>query len=137
MSQAGTHDNSIELRWTGDLAFEAERAGFRTSIDGDQNGGPSPVGLLIESVAACAAIDVVLILRKGRQDLRGLAVTATAERADSQPRYVTRLAFEFRVAGEVGPAKARRAVQLSFEKYCSVYHSLRPDIELEWSVEMD
>ncbi len=126
--------DEIQLEWTGDLKFTARRDGFDTPIDGDQETAPSPVGLLIESVAACAAIDVVIILKKGREDLTGLSVTARATRAETPPRYVKRLQFEFRAFGEVDEAKARRAVMLSFEKYCSVYHSLRKDIELEWSL---
>lgn len=129
--------DQIRLEWNGDLKFTGERAGFETAIDGDQDVAPSPVGLLIESVAACAAIDVVLILQKGREDLEGLSVTADATRAENPPRYVTRLEFEFRVRGDVDEAKARRAVMLSFEKYCSVYHSLRKDIELEWNLIME
>ena len=130
-------DDEIQLEWTGDLQFTAERAGFATSIDGDEKTAPSPVGLLIEAIAACAAIDVVLILKKGRQDLTGLSVSARATRAETPPRYVERLRFEFRLLGDVEEAKARRAVMLSFEKYCSVYHSLRKDIELEWSATLN
>lgn len=130
-------DDEIQLEWTGDLRFTAERAGFATAIDGDEEAAPSPVGLLIEAVAACAAIDVVLILKKGRQDLTGLSVSTRATRAETLPRYITRLRFEFRLLGDVDEAKARRAVRLSFEKYCSVYHSLRKDIELEWSVTLN
>ena len=127
----------IHLEWTGDLAFTAERAGFETPIDGDQRTAPSPVGLLLEAVAACVAIDIVLILQKGRQDLTGLSVAVGATRAETSPRYLKRLHFEFRVAGDVDEAKARRAVMLSFERYCSVYHSLREDIELEWNLALD
>ncbi|WP_419950929.1 OsmC family protein [Candidatus Palauibacter sp.] len=125
------------LRWDGGLEFTAERAGFETRIDGDQRVAPSPVALLVEAVAACAAIDVVHILRKGRQPLTGLSVTTRFRRAETAPRYVRGLTFEFRLAGQVDEAKARRAVMLSFEKYCSVYHSLRKDMELEWSLTLN
>lgn len=133
MSLEGTPDET-QLRWDGDLRFTAERAGFETRIDGDQRVAPSPVAVLVEAVAACAAIDVVHILAKGRQQLTGLSVTTRFRRADSQPRYVRGLKFQFRLSGDVDEAKARRAVMLSFEKYCSVYHSLRQDMDLEWSL---
>lgn len=126
-----------QLRWDGGLRFTAERAGFETPIDGDQQVAASPVALLVEAVAACAAIDVVHILEKGRQPLTGLSVTTRFDRAETQPRYVTGLEFEFRVAGRVDEAKARRAVMLSFEKYCSVYHSLRKDMELNWTLTLN
>ena len=93
--------------------------------------------MLLESIAACSASDVVEILRKGRQDLRGLEVRARGRRRDEYPRYFTRLEFDFVVSGDVDPEKAERAVALSFEKYCSVFHTLRKDIELEWSVSVE
>ena len=128
--------DEIRLDWSEDLKFTARRAGMETSIDGDQETAPSPVTLLLESVAACAAIDIVMILEKGRQDLRAMSVTVRATRAESPPRYVKRLHFAFEISGDVDEAKARRAVMLSFEKYCSVYHSLRKDIELEWEISL-
>ncbi|MGH7541133.1 MAG: OsmC family protein, partial [Gemmatimonadota bacterium] len=90
--------------------------------------------LLVASLAACSAADVVDILRKGRQDVRGLEVGTRAERRVDPPRRLTRVAMEFRVYGDVDPKKAERAAALSFEKYCSVYHSLRDDIALDWTV---
>ena len=125
------------LTWDGDLTFTAEHAGFSTRIDGDLKQAPSPVALLVESVAACAAIDVVIILRRGRQEPTDLSVTTRYGRADEAPRYVKSLAFDFRLRGEVDDAKAKRAVALSFEKYCSVFHSLREDTELTWNLEVN
>ncbi len=124
--------DEIYLEWNGDLKFTAERAGFQTSIDGNEETGPSPVGLLMESVAACAAIDVVVILKKGKEELESLTVETRALRAKDSPQFIKRLQFTFHLSGSVDEAKARRALQLSFEKYCSVYYSLRRDIVLEW-----
>ena len=124
----------IKLEWNGGQRFTGLRLGFETPIDGQQRAGPNPVALLIEAIAACTAIDVVLILEKGRQDIRAFSVVARGTRQDEVPRYLTRLAFEFELEGDIEEAKARRAVMLSFEKYCSVFNSLRKDIELEWSV---
>lgn len=129
--------DEIRVDWSSGLKFTGHRAGFETAIDGDQEVGPSPVGLLLESVAACAAIDVVFILEKGREPMTGLSVTTHAERAEQAPRFVKRLQFDFNLTGAVDESKARRAVRLSFEKYCSVFHSLRQDIELEWSLTLN
>lgn len=129
--------DGIQVRWDGGLKFSADRADHETRIDGDEGIAPSPVALMVESVAACAAIDVVVILRKGRQELTGLSVRARARRADASPRYVKGLQFDFHVSGDVDEAKARRAVMLSFERYCSVYHSLRKDMELEWTLTLN
>jgi putative redox protein len=127
----------IRLEWTGDESFIGYRDGHETVIDGNAKVGPNPVALLIESIAACAAVDVVMILEKGRQSIEGLNVTTRASRMDDPPRYLRRLVFEFVIRGKVDEAKARRAVMLSFEKYCSVFHSLRKDIDLEWSIQME
>ncbi len=78
--------------------------------------------------------DVVDILGKGRQNLEGLRLKVLAERMDDPPRYVRSMRFEFEISGQVEEAKAERAVQLSFDKYCSVFHSLRTDIEVESSI---
>jgi putative redox protein len=92
------------------------------------------MNLLLEAVAGCLAIDTIDILQKGRQEPTGLRVTARGERRSEPPRRFTSLELEFEIDGDVDPKKAERAVQLSFDTYCSVYHTLREDIELDWSV---
>jgi putative redox protein len=124
------------LEWRGDLRFEAHAGEATTAIDGDGAAGPSPVNLMLESLGACAAADVVDILRKGRQDIRGMAVKVSAERRAESPRHVKRLEMKFRIKGAVDLEKAQRAVDLSLEKYCSVFHSMRMDISLDVEVEV-
>ena len=82
------------------------------------------------ALAGCMAMDVVHVLRKGRHDLRGLTVGLTAGRADEDPRRFTSVALEFTITGNVPPEPIQRAIDLSRQKYCSVWHSLRQDIEL-------
>lgn len=128
----------IELEWRGEGSrFVGEREGVRTEIDGSGTAGASPVALLLEALAACSAADVVEILHKGRQELRGLRVTARGERRPEPPRYFTRIELLFRIAGAVERKKAERAVELSLGKYCSVSHTLRRDLDLEWSIELE
>jgi putative redox protein len=74
------------------------------------------------------AMDVVHILRKGRHHLRGLRADLSGERADEQPRRFTAITLQITVNGEIPQDAVDRAVQLSHEKYCSVWHSLRQDI---------
>jgi putative redox protein len=125
----------ISVEWAGKgLEFTGHSGPQEKKIDGNAESGPNPVALLLESTAACMAIDVVDILGKGRQDLDGLRLKVLAERMDDPPRYVRSMRFEFEVSGEVDEAKAERAVQLSFDKYCSVFHSLRTDIEVESAI---
>ena len=125
----------VSVIWTGEgLEFTGRRAEHETPIDGDGRTGPNPVALMLEAAAACMAIDVVDILLKGRQDLRDLSVRTLARRMDEPPRYVTWIRFEYELSGDVDPAKADRAVALSLEKYCSVFHSLRKDLEVETDI---
>lgn len=120
-------ERSVTLRWTGGQRFEGRNAaGAETSVDGGGESGASPVELLLEAVAACSGIDVVEILRKGRQEVEGLEVEAAGTRREEPPRRYTSLRFLFRVSGDVDPEKAERAVSLSLETYCSVFHSLDP-----------
>ena len=127
----------VRVEWQRDgLRFTGHRDDHVTPIDGRAESGPNPVALLLEAVGSCMAIDVVDILKKGRQDLTGLSLRVLARRMDDPPRYVTWARFEFEIAGDVERAKAERAVQLSFEKYCSVFHSLRKDLEVESEVSL-
>ncbi len=127
--------DEISVEWVGQgLEFIGHRGPHETKIDGHAQNGPNPVALLLESTAACMAIDVVDILGKGRQRLEGLRLKVLAERMDEPPRYVRSMRFEFEISGEVEEAKAERAVQLSFDKYCSVFHSLRTDIDVESAI---
>lgn len=134
---AGARDVSVELDWSGDLRFRARADGWSTELDGDAERATSPVQMLLESVGGCAAVDVVHILRKGRQEPEGLDVRVSADRADGHPRRLTRLEVHFELTGDVEEEAAERAARLSFEKYCSCYHSLREDIELDYSVAVD
>ena len=129
--------NEISLEWIDGLRFEGWAGTAKVDIDGDGERGTSPVNLLLESVGACAAADVVDILEKGRQKLTGMTVRVTADRREETPRYVKRLYMTFRIEGDVDSSKAQRAVDLSLEKYCSVFHSLRMDLNVETEIELD
>ncbi|MCL7990125.1 MAG: OsmC family protein [marine benthic group bacterium] len=124
------------MEWKGEFRFEGRADEARTVIDGDGQVGPSPVNLLLESVGACTAIDVVDILQKGRQEIRAMSVEVGAERRDEVPRAVTALFLRFRIEGDVAKARAQRAVDLSLEKYCSVFHSLRMDVSVDTELEI-
>jgi putative redox protein len=125
----------IEATWRGGQRFAARgRADVPIVLDGEAAAGPSPMEALLAALAACAAVDVVDILRKGRQDVTGLRVTFRGERREEHPRRFTRIEGEFRIAGTVDPAKADRAVRLAVERYCSVRATLDPALPVEWRV---
>ena len=82
-------------------------------------------------------IDVVMILEKMRVGFQGLSVSIDGERVAEPPRYFDRVRILFRVRGDVPRDKAERAVRLSFEKYCSVFHTLRQDIDIVAETEIE
>lgn len=126
----------VDLVWTGDLVFDGSAGPARLTLDGDQRVGPSPMQALAAALAGCMAIDVVTILRKGRHDLRGLHAHLTARRAEEPPRRVVAVDLRFTIEGPVPPEAVARALALSREKYCSVWHSLRPDIAFDVAAEI-
>ena len=122
----------VTLRWTRDLVFDSTIAsGPGPVLDSEGEAGASPVQALALALGSCMAVDVVMILQKGRHDLRGLVVKVIGTRADGPPSYFTGFTIEYTVTGPVPEAAIQRAVELSREKYCSVWHSLRRDTPLE------
>ena len=87
---------------------------------GGRNLAPRPMEALLAGTGGCTAYDVVLILRRGRHDVRGCSVKLSAERADKEPKVFTKMHLHFTVTGKGLPAAAvERAIALSHEKYCS------------------
>lgn len=119
---------TLELTWDRELIFHGVSAAARITLDSAGKAGPSPVQTLAFALAGCMGMDVVHILRKGRFDLRGLKITLAAERAPEDPHRITAVTIEFSVTGAVPEAQVQRAIDLSHEKYCSVWHSMRQDI---------
>jgi putative redox protein len=124
---------TVALEWKGGLRFAADTPAGELLVDGDSAAGPSPVQLLAFAVAGCMAADLVHILERSRVPPRGVRVIFTGERAERDPRRFFRIGLRFEVTGNVPADKIERALTLSRETYCSVWHSLRPDIEFETS----
>ena len=124
-------DVAARIRWTGGGRFTGmDSRGYETLIDGDHESAPSPVDLLLESIGACAAVDVVSILEKVRTPASRLEVTVEADRHSPAPRYLVRTSINFDIWGNcIKPEKAARAVHLSVVKYCSIFNSLRTDMK--------
>jgi putative redox protein len=120
----------VSLFWEGDLRFRAASETAEIVLDGDSAAGPSPVQLLAFSLAGCMAIDVIVTLRKGRHPVTALSVKLAGTRADNPPRRFLAMRLDFEIRGSVPAPAVERAIQLSRDKYCSVWHSLRQDIEL-------
>jgi putative redox protein len=119
---------TLELIWEHDLVLRGRSGDASIVLDSAGQAGPSPVQALAFALAGCMGMDVVHILRKGRFDLRGLKISLTADRAPEDPHRITAVAIDFMVTGDVPKDQVRRAIDLSHDKYCSVWHSMRQDI---------
>ena len=119
---------TLELIWEHDLVMNGRSGDATMVLDSAGKAGPSPVQALAFAVAGCMGMDVVYILQKGRQDLKGLKLSLSAERAQEDPHRVTALTIDFTVTGDIPKDQIQRAIDLSHDKYCSVWHSMRQDI---------
>ena len=132
------------VRWTGDgMSFIAETgSGHLVTMDGAPDGGgrnlaPRPMEMVLLGTGGCAAYDVVLILQRGRHQVRGCQVKLLADRAPDDPKVFTRIEMQFTVRGKTLSRDAvLRAVQLSHEKYCSATAMLAKTAEITHSVQI-
>jgi putative redox protein len=125
------------------MAFVAETgSGHLLTMDGAPDGGgrnlaPRPMETLLAGAGACTAYDVVLILQRGRHDIRGCRVKVSAERAATDPKVFTKINTHFIVSGRGVPeAAVQRAIELSHEKYCSATVMLAKTAEVTTSYEI-
>ena len=125
------------VSWTGaagtrsGMGFVAETGSGHTLVmdgapdaakpeNGGQNLAPRPMETVLAGTGGCTAYDVVLILKRGRHDVRGCSVKLTTERAETDPKVFTTIHMHFTLTGKNLPATAiERAIAMSHEKYCS------------------
>lgn len=133
------------VKWMGmdGMAFAAETgSGHIALMDGAPEGGgrnlaPRPMELVLAGAGGCTAYDVVLILKRSRQEITGCEVALKAERAETDPKVFTRIHFHFTVRGKGLKADAvERAIKLSAEKYCSASIMLGKTAEIthDWEI---
>jgi len=126
----------IDLEWQEGLRFRGRSGGTEVVLESPPREGFSPVQALGFGLAGCMAMDVASILERGRLDLRGLRAHLVATRAAEHPRRILTVDLGFEVAGDIPPDRVERAIALSRERYCSVWHSMREDIELKTHFEV-
>lgn len=131
------------VRWGEGMSFIAETgSGHIVAMDGAPEGGgrnlaPRPMEMVLLGTGACTAYDVVLILKRGRQDITGCTAKLQADRAETDPKVFTRINFHFTVTGRnLKPEAVERAIKLSAEKYCSASIMLGKTAEIThtWEV---
>lgn len=133
-----THaDVNLLLEWNQDLQFRATgSSGNSILLDGDSKSSISPMESLLAAFCACMASDVVMILQKMRADFNGIKITASAQRNPEPPKFFRKIELTFSVIGNIARDRVEHAIALSFERYCSVFHSLRKDIEVTHNIEI-
>ena len=125
------------------MGFVAQTgSGHFLTMDGAADGGgnnlaPRPMETVLAGTGCCTAYDVVLILKRGRHDVRGCQVKLTAERAPGDPKVFIKISFHFVVSGrDLPPAAVERAIALSHERYCSATAMLARTAAIETSFEV-
>jgi putative redox protein len=132
------------IKWAENAAFIGETgSGHAIVIDGPQeiggrNLGPRPMELMLLSVGACSAVDVVMILKKARQAITDCYVEVDSRRAETDPKVFTDIQLKFVVTGKsLSENHVKRAVELSAEKYCSASIMLKKgDVNITHSYEI-
>ena len=120
----------------------ATGSGHFLTMDGASDGGghnlaPRPMETVLAGTGGCTAYDVVLILQRGRHDVRGCEVKVSAERAPSDPKVFTRIHMQFKLSGRGLPeAAVARAIALSHERYCSASIMLAKTAEITTGFEL-
>jgi putative redox protein len=121
------------LKWDKDLIFVGmTQQGYEIEFDAQAQWGCKPTEALLLSLAGCMGIDVVMFLQKMRVQLASFKVELAGERNPTPPQYFKTIEMVFYMAGKnLNPEKVDRAISLSRAKYCSVYNSLRKDLEMK------
>ncbi len=125
-------ENKGFLTWENDLVFTARIRGYQFEYDPKAQEGCWPTDTLLMSLAGCLAIDVVTFLQKMRAVISKFKIEVNGERNPDPPQYYKFVELIIHISGEnITPRKMDRCISLSQEKYCSVYHNLRPDMEVK------
>ena len=132
------------IRWNEGMSFVAESgSGHAMVIDGapehgGRNLGPRPMETVLMGTGACTAFDVVMILKKARQPVTDCVVEIEAERAETEPRVVTKIHLHYRIKGDgLDPKKVKNAVELYKEKYCSATIMLAKTAAISYAITID
>jgi putative redox protein len=129
----------IRATWKGDRLFDTGKpSGPQALIDGDGKQGQSPPEALLSALITCAGVDLVDYLAKRRTPVATLTMDVTGHRRHDPPRRYEHIIITFSVTGEgIERVHAERAVQLAYERYCSVAATLAPDVVMETIVALN
>ena len=127
----------VKLSQINNLNFSATtQSGHQVIMDGSEadggsNAGARPMEVVLSGLGGCSAIDVILILKKSKQQVSHCEIDIQAERADAVPAVFTKIHLHYIVHGsDLSAKKVERAVNLSMENYCSVTRMLEPTVDI-------
>ncbi|KAB2879123.1 OsmC family protein [bacterium] len=124
-----------KVKWISDKHFQG-LADNKTVIDMDdvQKGAPTPMEILLMSLAGCGGIDIVPMLKKMRQELVAFETTIKAERANDHPKVFQKIHLSYHFTGKkLDPKSVEKAIKLSHETYCSIAAMLKPAADITYS----
>ncbi|MBK8346478.1 MAG: OsmC family protein [Saprospiraceae bacterium] len=120
----------------GDLNFKGTNERGQSLQFSGQQEAVSPMESVLMAAAACSTIDVEIILKKMRQDVKSVLVEVEGTRADAVPAVFTKIHMHYIVSGDIKEDKVRKAVEMSMEQYCSVSIMLSKSVQITHSVEV-
>ena len=136
----------IKLEYLKDLQFKAysdQNRNYEILLDtskeaGGRDEGMKPTDLVLVGLAGCSSMDIVSILKKKKQNIKDYRVNVTGERAEDHPRVFTKISIIYEIKGEnIDEQAVKRAVELSKDKYCSVWAMLKNAVDIEWSYKIE
>lgn len=126
----------VKIQWQqGEFAARNQKGSVVKISDGSSD-AITPMEALLMAVGSCSGIDVVSTLEKMRQPVNGLEIEVSGQRRQDHPKYFEKITVKYIIRGQVEEAKARRAIELSLGKYCSVSNALEPKAQVDYVLEI-
>ena len=127
----------VKLSYNGPWFEATNSRGAMIKMGANSEQVVSPMEALLMAAGGCSGIDIVGMLEKMRQPMTGLEITVSGERRQEHPRYFQSILIKYVLQGKVDADKAKRAIELSLEKYCSVTNSLAPKVVIKYELEIE
>ncbi len=133
---------SLITTWKGNMQFDALVSGHHVVMDalpivGGEDSGPRPKELMLASLAGCTGMDVVSILKKMRVEIESFDIEIIADITEEHPKHYTAMHIIYKLKGkDIDPEKAKKAVDLSQEKYCGVSEAYRKAMTLTYEIQI-
>jgi putative redox protein len=132
--------NEIRVKWLSGMSFEGRNSEGGEVIMGSRKDSgpqaPTPMDTLLIALGGCTGMDVVSILEKMHVKFESLDIDIKGGRAEEHPKIYTHIEVIYKIRGDVDEEKAKKAAELSMEKYCSVAAMLRKSAKIEYRIEI-